>query len=71
MISFLLILRTLSSAAASVRSYRAAFGSGRTGLALPSFDEHSTGACVKRRFSKDQALAAASASTTTAGVKEP
>ena len=71
MISFLLILRTLSSDAASVRSYRAAFGSGRTGLAAPSLDEHSSGACVKRDFPKDQALVAASASITTDRVTEP
>jgi hypothetical protein len=71
MISFLLILRTLSSEAASVRSYRAESGSGRTGLALPSLDEHSSGACIKRHFSKAQALAAASASPTTDRVKEP
>ena len=70
MISFLLILRTLSSEAASARCYRAAFDSGRTGLAVPSFDERSSGACVKRRFSKDQVLATASASTTAARVKE-
>ena len=65
MISFLLILKTLSSEAASVRSYRAALGSGRTGLAVPSLDERSSGACIKRRFSKAQAPAAASASTMT------
>ena len=71
MISFLLILRTLSFDAASARSYRAVLGSGQTGLAVPSLDEHSSGACDKRHFSKDQALGTASASITTDRVTEP
>ena len=71
MISFLLILRTLSSEAAAIRSYRAESGSVRAGLAVPSLDERSSGACDKRHFSKDQALVAASTSITTDRVTEP
>src|SRR3982750_3178539 len=61
MISILLILRTLSSEAAAVRSYRAESGSGRTGPAIPSLNE------FRSRSLKDQGLARASESNNGAG----
>jgi hypothetical protein len=70
MISLLLILRTLASDAAPVRSHCGESDSGRTGLAVPSLKECCSGGSVERRSANDQALAAESISTTAASTEK-